>query len=267
MKTVNTVVVTLLLFVSLAVVMPAAAQPARMYDKDVKALLEQSKKSYEHFWDALDGQLKNSTFRVPAGEFVAKKVDEDYKNALDTALDRLKDTYAAGNEVGAIFTQAVRFDRYVKQQGPTMKGASEWQVHVAQLGQLANEYGAAFPPAENQVFRRYTDKDVVQAASSLEQAAKRLADTLDDSLKKDKNTPEASRKAMVADVKRLGESAKTLGSAVDDNKPASALAVTLFDQATKAHTAITTSGVAAAMSQWSGLEGTIGTIKSAFHQK
>ena len=222
MKIINAVVINVLLLVALAVTIPAAAQPTRLYDREVKALLEQAKTSYEHFWDALDGAAKNSTSKSAAGEFVAKTLNEDYRKALDTAKNRLSDTYTASTEIGAMFTQANRLNAFVGQRGPAMKGASEWQAHAAQLGQLAAEYSGTFPPAENQVLRRYNDKEVIQAASSIEQASKRLADALDNSLKKDKNTPEAARQAIVGEVKHLGESAKALRSAVDDSKPASA---------------------------------------------
>jgi hypothetical protein len=72
-KTIKTLVLVL---VALAVAMPAAAQPARLYDKEVKSLIEQSKKTFEGFWDALDSQLKNTTFKGPSGEWVVKKLGD-----------------------------------------------------------------------------------------------------------------------------------------------------------------------------------------------
>ena len=254
--------------VTLTISVPAAAQPSRLYDKEVKALLDQAKNSYEHFWDALDGQTRNSTFKNATGEFVAKTLNEDYKKALDTAKDRLSDSYAASNEVGGCSSRRSGSTRSSASRGPSMKGASEWQAHATQLGQIANAYGATFPPAANQVFSRHNDKDVIHAASSVEQASKRLADALDNSLKKDKNTPEAARKAIVEDVKRLGELAKTLESTVDDKKPASAQVTALRDQAAKVKTAIAGSSAAAAvLGQWSAIENTLGTIGAAFHMK
>jgi hypothetical protein len=91
-KIIKTLVLAL---IALPVAMPAAAQPNRLYDKDVKQLLDQSKQTYERFWDALDNQIKNTTFKGPSGEFVAKKVDEDYRKAIDTARERFNDSYSA----------------------------------------------------------------------------------------------------------------------------------------------------------------------------
>ena len=52
--------------------------------------------------------------------------------------------------MAAILRDATRTQTYVNQKGPGMKGASEWQAHAAVLGQLAAQYGGAFPPVENQ---------------------------------------------------------------------------------------------------------------------
>jgi len=265
LKTIRTLA---LLLVALAVAMPAGAQPTRLYDKEVKSLIEQSKQTFDHFWDALDGQLKNSTFKGPSGEFVVKRIGEDYKTAIDLANSRFNDTYSAGTEVGAFLKDAVRFQNYVEKQGASMKGASEWQAHTSVLGKLAVEYGATFPPTEGQTLRRYSDKEVVDATRAIEQSSAQLASTLENALKKDKATPEAARKATVADVKRVGEAAKVLESTVKDGKPASALVTSLFDQAKKGQAALTASGAASAVQgQWVGIDGKLATIAAAYHQK
>ena len=142
MKTIKTLALVLL---ALAVAMPATAQTNRLYDKDVKQLLDQSKQSYERFWDALDSQIKNTTFKGPTGEWVVKKIDEDYRKMIDTARDRFNDSYSASTEVAAILREATRTQTYVSQKGPGMKGASEWQAHAAVLGQLAAAYGGGLP--------------------------------------------------------------------------------------------------------------------------
>jgi hypothetical protein len=257
-----------LVLLALAVAVPAEAQPARLYDKEVKSLLEQSKKTFERFWDALDNQLKNTTFKGPSGEWIVKKLGEDYKNTIDIADKRIAESYSASTEVGNIFTEAVRINNYVGQQGPGMKGASEWQAHVNVLGQLAHEFGGTFPPTPGQAYRRYTDKEVVAATAAIEQSSKQLATALENTLKKDKATPEAARKAMVADVKRVGEAAKILGSTVKDGKPASAQVTSLLDQAKKVRESLMASGAANAVEgQWTRVSGQLGTIATTFHQQ
>jgi hypothetical protein len=230
MKIIKTLVLAL---IALAVAMPAAAHPNRLYDKDVKQLLDQSKQTYERFWDALDNGLKNTTFKGASGEFVVKKIDEDYRKVIDTARERFTDSYSASTEVTAILRDAVRTHTYVDQKGSGMKGASEWQAHTTVLGQLVREYGGIFPPAENQVLRRYNDKEVVAATTAIEQSSKQLASAIENALKKDKATPEATRKSMVADAKQVGETAKALGSAIKDARPATAQVTTLADQVKK----------------------------------
>jgi hypothetical protein len=256
-----------LVLIVLAVATPAAAQPARLYDKEVKSLVEQSKKTFERFWDALDNNLKNTTFKGASGEWVVKKVGEDYKNTIDIADKRIAESYSASTEVGNVLTEAVRINNYVGQQGAGMKGASEWQAHANVLGQLAHEYGGTFPPTQGQAYRRYTDKEVVAATAAIEQSSKQLASAFENALKKDKATPEATRKTMVADVKLVGENAKILGSAVKDGKPASAHVTTLVGQVKKVQGAIGASSAAnALMSQLGSLNAPLATINSAFHQ-
>ena len=138
------------------------------------------------------------------------------------ARERFTGSSSAGTEVGAILKDAGRTQTYVTEKGAAMKGASEWQAHTAVLGQLAAQYGATYPPAANQVFRRYTDMEIISATTAIEASSKQPASALESALKKDKATPEATRKAMVADAEPLGENAKMLGSAVKDAKPASA---------------------------------------------
>ena len=265
MKIIKTLVLAL---IALAVAMPAAAQLNRLYDKDVKQLLDQSKQTYERFWDALDNGLKNTTFKGASGEFVVKKLDEDYRKAIDLARERFTDSYSASSEVAAILRDAVRTQTYVDQKGPGMKGASEWQAHATTIGQLAHEYGGTFPPAENQAFRRYNDKEVVAATTAIEQSSKGLASALENALKKDKATPEATRKSMVADAKQVGETAKALGSAIKDARPATAQVTMLADQVKKLAATIGASSAGnALMSQLGSFNAPLATISAAFHQK
>lgn len=265
MKTIKALVLVL---AALSVAWPAAAQSERLYDKEVKSLVEQSKKTFERFWDALDNTLKNTTFKGPSGEFVVKKIGEDYKNTIDIADKRVAESYSASDEVGKIFMEAVRIDTYVAQQGAAMKGASEWQAHANVLKQLATQFGGTFPPTQGQAFRRYTDKEVVAAAAAIEQSSKQLASALENALKKDKATPEASRKAMVADVKSVGEAAKLLSSAVKDRKPASAQVTTLIERSRKAGEVFAAGGAASAIQgQWTGVLGKVQTISTAFLMK
>lgn len=256
------------MLVALATAMPAAAQPSRLYDKDVKQLLDQTKQSYERFWDALDDQVKSATFKGPAGEFIVKRIDEDYRRTIDTARERFTGSSSASTEAGAILREADRTQVYVTEKGATMKGASEWQAHTTVLGQMAAQYGGTYPPADNQVLSRRTDMEIISAATTIEASSKQLASALEKEMKKDKATPEATRKAMVGDVKLVGENAKILASAVKDAKPASAHVQALADQVKKVQDAIGSSSAAAAMAgQSARLNAPLGTINAAFSLK
>jgi hypothetical protein len=263
MKTIKTL---LLVLVALAVAMPAVAQPSRLYDNQVKSLLEQSKQSFEKFWDAMDGQAKGSVFKGPDGEFSVKKIAEDYKKTIELAMERFTDSYSASTEISAVLRDAVRPNNFVTRQGIGMKGASEWAAHVAQIKQLAGEYGAAFPPVEGQSVRRYTDKELKAAAEGVEQSAKALASAFDSALKKDKAMAAPARQAAVADVKALGENAKALASRIGGAQPASAQVTALFDQAKKAKATLSGSSAAAAtQAGWAGISKQFPIIATGFH--
>lgn len=265
MKIIKTLAVVL---VALAMAMPAAAQSARLYDKDVKSLIEQSKKTFEKFWDELDSKLKNTTFKGPAGEWVVKQVGDDYKTTIEVVEKRFADSYSASTEVGKVFTEATRIDNYVAAQGPSLKGASEWQAHRNALGQLAQAYGGTFPPAQGQVYRRYNDKEVITAAKTIEQTSKQFTSAMDNAYKKDKAVPDASRKAMVADAKLVGDNAKALREAVENGKPASAQAALVLQQAKKVQDAFMAGSASAALNpQWGGMREPLATIAAAFQVK
>jgi hypothetical protein len=265
MRTIKTLELAL---VVLAATIPAAAQPAKLYDDNVKTLIEDTKKTFEQFWDALDGKTKDAVFKGPAGEFVVKTMAEDYKNAIDGAHKRVGADYSASTEVGAFMKEAVRFQNFVAQQDASFKGASEWQAHKSLLGKLAAEYGASFPPADGQTFRRYTDQEVVDATKAIEETSKEVADSVEDALKKDKGTPETARKALVSEIEMLGEAAKALGSAVGDGKPASALVTNLLEQAKKAQAALGSNPIASGFqAQLSPINVQLATIRTAFHMK
>lgn len=263
MKTIRCLALSIVVF---TVAGAAAAQRARLYDGDVKSLIEQSRKTADRFWNALDGGLKNSTFKGPSGEFVVKKLFEDYKNTIEAARKRFGPSYSTSTEVARIFEEAVRVDTYVKEQGPAMKGASEWEAHAEVLRRLAGEYGGTFPPTPGGSYRRYTDKEIVSATTAIEASSRQLASALDAALKKDNTVPEASRKAMVADVKRVGDAAKALGSTVKGRRPATAQVTMLLDQARKVRDTLTTSGAAAAVEgHWTRVNQQLGMIAATFH--
>jgi hypothetical protein len=247
---------------ALAAALPAAAQPDRLNDKDVKALIEQSKKSFEKFWEKLDSDVKDATYTGPRGQFAPRQMKDDYGNAIDAAEKRFSDSYSSSTEVGTVLQKAALLNDLVGSKGPGVKGVAEWQVHAEILHRLAKEYGTTFPPA-GQAVRRYTDSEVEQAAAKVYEGSKDLASALDKALKQDKATPDATRKSMVESAKKLGDLAKPLRSAVADDKPSSAQATALLDHGARLRNAVSAS---AAASAWNVVAGPMGLIAAAFHQ-
>jgi hypothetical protein len=72
---------------------------------------------------------------------------------------------------------------------------------------------------------------------------------------------------MVGSVKLLSDAAKALKNRVGSKQPATAQVTALFDQARKTRDTLTGSSVAAAVqSGWSGINGQLGILATAFSQ-
>jgi hypothetical protein len=149
----------------------ASAQTERMTDKDVKSLLEAVDNGRDRFEDQLDGKLKGSIVRGPAGEVNVGRFLDDLQENTGNLKGRYNEKYAASSEVATVLRQASTIQRFMQQQPPGFKGASEWDHLAGTLTRLAGAYGTTFPTDQNAPVRRINDSE---AAAAAEQVAKQL---------------------------------------------------------------------------------------------
>lgn len=244
---------------------PAAAAE-RQNDNAVKQLLERIDNERDRFEDQLDGELKGSILRGPAGEVNVGRYLDDLQENVDRMTERFTSEYAASAEVTTVLRQGSEIQRFMAKQKPDFDGASEWNRLSGSLGQLAVIYGTSFPIAEGQQARRLNDDEVKKAAEDVAESADRFKNELDASLKNDKTIPEATREAAVREVDEFKKDAERLASTVDDDKPASGEAQALLQRAKALRTASSGRALSpAAKSAWGSVEGGLEKVGQAFN--
>ncbi len=205
----------------------------RIPDKAVKELMVKIDEERDRFEDALDGDLKHAILKGSTGEVDVNRFLDDLQENVDKMKDRFADKYAASAEVTTVLQQGSGVDRFISQQRPDFKGASEWQRLRSSLVTLAGVYSTSFPLPEGGSAQRLNDEEVEEAAKQFAEAADDYKDALDKSLKADATITQATREAAVREVDSLVKDAKTLASKVGDGKPASGEARQVLERAAK----------------------------------
>jgi hypothetical protein len=245
----------------------AAQAPSgeRLTDKDVKELLDRIDNDRDRFEDQLDGKLKRSIIRGPAGEVNVEKYLDDLQENMDKLKGRFTPTYAASAEVTTVLRQGTDIQRYMSTLPPNFDGASEWNRLSASLGELAASYGTALPLPEGQQARRLNDGEVKKTAETLAKTADEYRKQLDASLKKDKTIDKATREAAVKDAALLKEDANRVASLVGDGKPASGEVKALFQQVAAVQSANAGRTLSpAALQAWGAMQGDLLKVSQAF---
>jgi hypothetical protein len=252
--------ITGFLGVTLAVSVGAAAQtPDRLTDKDVKALIDAVNDSRDRFEDQLDGKVKDSILRGPAGEVNVSRFLDDLQENVGRLKDRFKPDYAASTEAAAVLRQATSIHGFMKQQAPGFKGTSEWDHFAGNLTRLAVVYGTALPMPADAAVRRINDGEAAGAAGMIEKQAGQFKDAVDDEKTLAKPAKDGLKKA--ADVVR--NNAKALKQRLGDARPSTAEARQLFESLTAMRAAA--KGLSpASMSALGGMQASLATLQQAF---
>ena len=201
-----------------------AQVPDRLTDKDVKALIDTVYEGRDRFEDQLDGKVKDAVLRGPSGEVNVSRFLDDFQENVDRLKNRFKPDYAGSSEAAAVLRQASAISAFMKTQPPSLKGTSEWDHLAASLTRLAGVYGAKFP-VTNETVRRISDGEAAAAAEDVE----KQADQFKNAVNREKALPGPAKDALKTAGEVLKESAKTLRSRLNDSKPSTAEARSLFD--------------------------------------
>lgn len=232
----------------------------RISDKDVKALLEAVDNGRDRFEDTLDGKLKNSVLRGPAGEVNVGKFLDDFQQNVDKAKDRFAPNYAASAEVQTILRQATDIDGYFRGLPGGFKGASEWDRLTTDLRRLAGVYGTTFPLPADAVVRRINDGEAAQTAKAV--AAQ--ADAFKKAVNSDKAMPKAAKDSLKRDADTLVKSAQTLESRVKGGKPATSEARAVLEQAAAIQNRFGGQLSPGALQAWGGMKASLTKLEQAF---
>jgi hypothetical protein len=251
--------------VAVSALLATAVAAERLTDKDVKQLLERIDDERDRFEDQLDGKLKRSIIRGPAGEVNVERYLDDLQENVDKLKGRFTPQYAASAEVTTVLRQGSDIQRYMATLPADFDGASEWNRLAASLGNLASAYGTTFPLAEGQAARRFNDAEVRKAANDVSKEADQFKKGLDSSLKADKTVDKATRESAVKEADTLKQDAHRLASTIGDGKPASGEAQALLQRAAAIRTAAQSRTLSpAAQAAWSSVETGLTKVAQAF---
>ena len=239
--------------------LPAQAQPERLSDSDVKALIAQVDASRDIFEDKLDGDFKGSTVQGANGPTRVSRVLQDYQDNVRKLKQGFTADYAAGPEVATVLKQSNEINAFILQTPGTMKGRSEWERLAANLRQLAVAYGTSFPMPDEATVRRMNDKEVAATAGLVAAAAGRLEREFDNAAALAKPDKQAGKDA--ADlVNRL---AKAVQSRTGDGNPATSEMRELVVQAGQLQSLVSAHPIPSS-TNWQALHAALTKLTQAF---
>jgi hypothetical protein len=239
----------------------SAQTAARPTDKDVKSLLEAVDHGRDRFEDQLDGKLKGSIVRGPAGEVNVGRFLDDLQENTGHLKERFTEEYAASAEVATVLRQASTIQRFMKEQPPGFKGASEWDHLASTLTRLAAAYGTTFPTDQNAAVRRINDAEAAAAANEIAKQANQFKNAVN----REKALGKPAKDALKGDADIVKNSAKTLKSRLNDSKPSTAEARDLFGALRRLDDAAKGQGLSpATLTTMEALQGPLATLNQAF---
>jgi hypothetical protein len=237
--------------------------PERLSDNDIKQLFDRIDNDRDRFEDQLDGKLKQAVLRGPGGEIDVERYLDDLQKNVDRLKERFNSGYSASAEVTTVLRQGSDIQRYMATQPPNFKGASEWNRFAAGLNELAAAYGTGFPIGAAATARRMNDREVKQAAEELGDAAERLKDALESTLRTANTVDTALPEATVAWLEALKNTARTLASRVGRGQPASGEAKALIEHFV-ALRAASERHLSLATTEWASVRGQVATVALGF---
>ena len=260
MSTLQLTVVALLLGAQSVWSMPALAQAAaeRLPDKDVKRFIDQVDELRDRFENNLDDKLKRSTVSGPSGELNVSNLLHDYQDNAKKLKERFNDDYSATAEATTVLKQAADIERFMQGTSGVTKGRKEWDAEAASLKHLAEVYGTTFPLPAGATLSRINDKETAAAAAAISEAAAHFKDDVN----KHPSLSNPDKDAGKNDVELLIKQADGVKDHVKDDKPATADARQLTQQAARIQAFVDAHHISTA--NWEQVRTSLGTVRKAF---
>jgi len=241
-----------------------AAVATRMTDGELKTTLERMDHERDRFEDALDGDLKSSVIRGPAGEVDVDRFLTDFENNINQLKDRMRDDYAGSAEAETVLRQATAIDGFMRRQPAGTRGSSEWTRLRIDLESLADAYGAGFPLTENAVVRRLSRREVAGMANETARAADAFKKALDESLKQDPSVTKDGREAIVREAEQLKKDAEAVRSRLNDDRPSASEADRLLADAARMQAYLDSRPVPGAAAAWNIVTANLRSLAGAY---
>jgi hypothetical protein len=166
---------------------PAEAQPKRLNDDQVRALLDRIENGADKFKDSLDDGLDKGALKGTWEEDEIERDVENFERASDALEDGFKNGSAAGSLVQEVLTRASVIDHFVAERPVGQLAEADWKALRAHLDELASAYGvnwrwtfADLAPATAP--RRLSDREMHDLVERIESSIDRLKDSLDKGL-------------------------------------------------------------------------------------
>lgn len=201
----------------------AAAAPAtageRLYDKDVRKLIDRANDQLYAFTRSMSGQARSAKITrdgvtVDVGDYL-----KDFETAGKTLASRYGKSGAASSDALTFLKHGKGVEKFVGSHAGFVDADKEWKSLDSTLGSLAAAYDIdwASEPAGWKA-RRQSDQEISTLLGGLDRSIKDAGSALDKAAKA-AGVPPDSRKSLTTSVGSLRSSAKSLRTAFGSKRP------------------------------------------------
>jgi len=252
--------------VALALLAAPVLAGERLYDPEMRRLIDTAYKQLDDFTDEMGSKAKNAKVTNAAGvttdisDFIA-----DFKAEGKRLRERFNSDDAATTNALEFLKKAKAADGFVGRHPGFTDADSEWARFRPTLSSLAGAYNIDWDsdPA-NWKAVRMTDRQVKDLLGTVERQIKDAGKALD-SAAKAAGIDKAAAKGLKSSVAGLGSSAKALKGSFAKQAPVGESVSGLLAKATSVGETAGTLGIAeAAKGAWAPLEKSLGTLAAAF---
>ena len=195
----------------------------RVYDRDVKKLIDQACDQLDRFSGEMSHKAKGAKVTRDGVQTDISDFMKDFKTDGGRLRDRFGDSGVAAPEVLSFLRRGKSTDGFVERH-PGFTGAdSEWANLRRTLVKLADAYGIDWSSdPDSWRPRRMSDSELSTLAGGLDAQIRGAGKALGKAAK-DAQVPSAERKELDASVNSLRDASKSLRKEVNSRAPASSL--------------------------------------------
>jgi len=244
-----------------------AQSQARLTDKQIEQLLEESQRALNRFVDGMNPQMRTAVLTSETSQINVKQVLDDFKDAAK----KMRDGYnpprnSANTEVATFLRHARAFDQGIALR-PGMSGAdAKWSDFVPVARRLAGAYHISWDSDPSTwVASRVSDDELKKAIETARKESDSLRKDLDKIVKKDASLDAAGKKAANDRAMALATATKDLQDLFKRGADPTAAAMRVVAAASEMKRFLGNySGGVQLMSRWNAVDGAVGTIARAY---